>query len=253
MTLSVEQKCQKAIENNHDFYEAVLADHGLQWIRSPLVSYCAQKVPTYYSNLVTRAPAWQPDQAFRAIDETFRHDGWPDWSIKDSFAHMDLRPFGFERLFDAEWIYLEAASFVPAREASELRYELVRNADALSAWRTAWDANPQLGKEVFYDSLLGDPKLRFVIGYRGAEVVAGCIVNKTDDVLGISNCFYPQKDILYWSEMVGFVQTAFGKTDLVGYERRDLVARLQGLGFESVGNLSVWLKKQTGEKHSAKS
>jgi hypothetical protein len=240
-------RCQKAIENNLGLYEAVFAAHGLRWLRSPLAWTSTEKAPTYYSNLVTCSSEWQPDGEFRAIDETFAHDGWPHWSIKDSFANLDLRAFGFARLFDAQWIYLEAANFLPAQGTSGIRYELVGTADALSTWRTAWDPDPQLGKEIFRDNLLGE--MHFVIGYRGAAAVAGCAINKTDDVLGISNCFCPDTDILHWSEMVGFVQASFGKTDMVGYERRDLVARLRGLGFENVGNLCVWLK--TAETHAA--
>jgi len=37
-----------------------------------------------------------------------------------------------------------------------------------------------------------------------------------------------------------------GFADIVGYEREDLVKKLQSLGFEAIGDLTVWLQTRAG-------
>jgi hypothetical protein len=92
--------------------------------------------------------------------------------------------------------------------------------------------------------LLDDPKIHFVAGYDEGKMLSGCLVNETDDVLGISNFFSPDKAILYWSDVITFLEALFRHKDIVGYERDSLVSELVPLGFEGIGNLRVWLKKR---------
>jgi hypothetical protein len=241
----VDKKLQRAIDNNHGVYEVVFAGHGIRWNKNPSSWYCLEKVPPLYSNLVTRSAEWRPDGAFRSIDKAFENEQWENWSIKDSFAALDLGSYGFEKLFDAQWLYLEASRFAPEKEIAGIRYELIRDEDALCLWRKAWDADEALGNRIFHPSLLRDPRVHFVAGYVAQKIVSGCLVNKTEDVLGISNCFCAGEDTGYWSDMISFIHATIERADIVGYERSEpLVAGLRAMGFEAVGNLTVWLKKR---------
>jgi hypothetical protein len=56
------------------------------------------RTPPLYPDAVTLRPGVDP----RALLD--RVDASPGCSVKDSFADLDLAPFGFTVLFDAEWI-----------------------------------------------------------------------------------------------------------------------------------------------------
>jgi hypothetical protein len=167
------------------------------------------------------------------------------WSVKDSFAVLDLEPEGFSRLFGAQWLYLEAGAFTPTLGGQDIRYQLVRDTAGLAAWRAGWDpADRQLGQELFGDGLLGNPDLWFVAGYDVAgKLTSGCLVNRTGGVLGISNTFGGEQGAS-WSDMLRFIVGTIGRRDIVGYEGPGLARGLRLLGFQPVGELTVWLKRR---------
>ena len=237
-------KLQKAIFNNNGLYEAIFSNHNLQPIKASSIWYSLEKTPPLYSNLVTFSEDWLPDDIFRSIELNYEKERWSGWSIKDSFNVLDLSKYGFQKLFDAQWIYLEAAKFKEKKTNKNLRYEIVNGEDLLSMWRIAWDSDEQLGKEIFNAKLLDNPKVCFVAGFERKQIVSGCFVNKTDDVLGVSNFFAPDENTDYWSDILGFILDSIERIDIVGYEQKEVASKLRSFGFESVGNLSVWLKKR---------
>lgn len=230
---------QKCINNNHALYQAVFNRLGVSFNRNDSLWYSLERTPPLYSNLVTSSPEWRADDIFHEIDRRFAEEGWDEWSIKDSFGVLDLTPYGFTKLFDARWIYLEVSKFEPVEEKTGLRYEIVDSVEAFENWLLAWDADETLGRRIFDYELMWD--LLFIAGYRGDEIVSGCIINPSDGVRGISNFFAPEVSIKYWSEMIEFIRDNVGSVDIVGYERN--LERLRELGFESPGNLSVWVKQ----------
>lgn len=236
-------KLQKAICNNKDLYEVILGNQNIKSHKSDSIWHSLEKTPPFYSNLVTISKEWQPDDVFRNIDFKCEKENWKEWSIKDSFAVLDLNKYGFTRLFDAQWMYLKAANFIPTEKSGNLRYEIVDKEETLSAWRLAWDFDERIGKEIFSPKLLNKSSVYIVAGYKEEQIVSGCFVNKTENVLGISNFFAPSKDIHYWSDIISFIFDSVEYLDIVGYERNELVDKLHLLGFESIGNLTVWLKK----------
>lgn len=240
----MKEKIQKAIRNNNDLYEAILGSKKIRSERTESIWYCLEKTPPLYSNLVTISKKWIPDDIFRSIDLSYENERWDKWSIKDSFAVLDLDEYGFTKLFDARWIYLEAEKFTPREKSAELRFEIVKTEDALSAWRKAWDADVKLGREIFAPELLNDARVHFIAGYKDEEIAAGCFVNRTGGVLGISNFFAPDENIIYWTGLLEFIFDRVEHLDIVGYERKETVDKLQTLGFEPTGNLAVWLKKR---------
>jgi hypothetical protein len=240
----MKDKLQKAIRNNNGLYEAIFSGHNIKSHRTDSIWYSLEETPPLYSNLITISKDWKPDAIFRAIDLNYEEGKWDKWSLKDSFGVLDLSRHGFTRLFDAQWMYLEAANFIQIEGGQKLRYEILNREDALPAWRSAWDSDERLGEEIFDTKLLADQRVHFVAGYKEEQIVSGCFLNKTDDVLGVSNFFSPGEGIGYWSDMISFICGSIECLDIVGYERNDLVEKLQSLGFESIGNLTVWLKKR---------
>ena len=236
-------KLQTAINNNHGLYQAIFNHHGVHLHIQEDIAYTEKKVPPLYSNLVTRSKGWRPDHHFTTIDGNYESENWSEWSVKDSFQALNLSRYGFEKLLDAQWIYLGRNNFTPV-EPSRLQYGLIKTMEDLSSWRLAWNLDVALGKGIFNEKLLDDPKIHFVAGYDEESIVSGCLVNETDDVLGISNFFSPDKAILYWSDVITFLGALFRHKDIVGYERDSLVNELVPLGFEGIGNLRVWLKKR---------
>jgi hypothetical protein len=237
-------KITKAIRNNNDLYEAVFDPLGATSHRTNSIWYSMEKTPPLYSNLVTLAKNWQPDDVFRAINDNYEQEKWNKWSIKDSFGALDLGEFGFKKLFDAHWIYPDATNFATPEESQHLRYEIVESVDGLSKWRTVWDADERLGKEIFHPNLLDNPKVYFVAGYEAEKIKSGCFVNKSEDVLGVSNFFAPDDNLDYRSGMLDFILDSIERVDIVGYERNRLTENLRLLGFEAIEDLTVWLKKR---------
>ena len=236
------EKLKKAILNNNDLYDAVFSAQNMTFNRGRSICYSLEKTPPLYSNLVTVSQTWKPDETLKLIEGNFKNENWGKWSIKDSFAVLELEAFGFEKLFDANWLYLDVAKFTPVNNSLKLIYKIVEDEKVLAEWLKAWDSDEHLGSKVFQPAMLDNPKIYFVAGDDGEKIVCGCLVNKTADVLGISNFFAPDSNIEYWSEIIEFVHNSIEFAGIVGYERKDLVKKLQPLGFEATGDLTVWLR-----------
>ena len=237
------EKLRKAILNNNDLYEAVFKPHKINFDGNDKIRYSLEKVPPLYSNLVTISQDWKPDEIFKTINENFKNENWKEWSIKDSFGVLDLTKYDFEKLFDASWIYLESINFKPIQNSLKIRFEIIENEKTLQDWRKVWDENKELGKQIFQSEMLNDSSVFFLAGYRDEKIITGCLINKTENVLGISNFFSPEPKIEYWSEIIRFIYESVKIADIVGYEREDFVEKLQPLGFEAIGDLTVWLRK----------
>lgn len=244
MKTNVKDKTQQAIFNNIGLSEAIFSSRRIKFEQTDFICYSSEKTPPLYSNLVTISKDWKPDDIFRSIDNRCEQEKWDRWSVKDSFGVLDLSEYGFTKLFDAQWIYLGAEKFRPRAADVNLRYEIVNAEDVLARWRIAWDSDEQLGKEIFDRKLLDDPKVYFVAGFDGKQILSGCLVNRTGNVLGISNFFAPDEDIAYWSGAIGFIFGSIERLNVVGYERKALASKLRMLGFETAGDLTVWLKKR---------
>jgi hypothetical protein len=92
---------------------------------------------------------------------------------------LDLEKYGFEKLFNAKWIYLEVANFKPKRIYPQIDYGILKNEEGLSAWRMTRDSHEELGKGIFDDKLLNDHKVKFVAGYQESQILSGCFMNQT--------------------------------------------------------------------------
>ncbi len=239
----MKSKLAKAIDNNHGLYESVFAPLGIKSFRTDTCWYCPERTPPLYSNLVTRSRNWRPDENFKAIEAISQQEKWEQWSMKDSFAALNMRAYGFERLFDAQWMYLDASKFKSPVANSRLAYGTVVDKSALQQWWRAWDDGEELGLKIFSDEMIRDAKLKFIMGRGTGSIESGCILNWSDDIVGISNFFAPDTTIDYWSHIIDHLYREFGPIDIVGYERHNTLADLRQLGFEALGDLTVWNRK----------
>ena len=241
-----ENKVEKAIRNNNGLYNAIFDSHGIGHGQNGTAWYSLEEAPSFYSNLVTTSPDWQPDEIFEDIDKKYAGEQWRKWSMKDSFCKINLSRYGLTKLFEAQWIYLSAPEFKPSQTTSSIRYDLIKDELALSTWINGWDGNEteKLGAKIFAPSLLQNSDIHFVGGYESERLVAGFLINVTENVLGISNFFAPNEDIKSWTSAIKFVYATFGVKDIVGYEQGDRLSILQVLGFQTTGKLAVWLKKR---------
>jgi hypothetical protein len=236
----IDQEAVICASNNVHWYEAIFRSHGLTGTTADGIWTSRDSAPPYYSNAVTVAPSGISVQVanLKDLGETLRQP----WSVKDSFSMLELAPLGFRPLFEAEWIWRDAADApIPGRGDSTWRR--VTTADELERWEGAWRENGSpTDSPVFVPDLLADPTIALFAAYRGGAIVAGCAANRSIDAVGFSNFFVAggDEDLL----MAGAVSEVarFGAgLPVVGYEAGEMLARSRGLGFRTVGPLRVWL------------
>ena len=238
------QRLQNNIANNIDLYDAVFTGLGVPFFDMPDIWYSLEDGPPLYSNIITKTREWRPDETFESINHRFESERWKSWSIKDSFSVLDLVPFGFEKLFEAKWIYLEKDLLRAREEQSGLVYQIAKSESDLTDWRIGWEKGETVtSNSIFGNGLLQNPDLFFIAGIIDVEIVCGCLVNRSDHVLGISNFFSEGTCLEYWNGITKFVFKEIGKQDIVGYESDSgVLTDISTLGFQSIGNLSIWKK-----------
>ena len=89
-----------AVINNARWCDAVCRSHGYPGEFSGRLWISAGHALPFYPNAITLAPD------VTAAEATASQDPSRPFSIKDSFARLDLVPHGLTPLFDAEWIAL---------------------------------------------------------------------------------------------------------------------------------------------------
>ena len=227
--------------NNVEWCDAVCRSHGLtpqlghdMWIQG-------QKGPPYYSNGITVSRSGLENQ-YPAI-ESLKSVLPQGFSVKDSFASLDLSAGGFRPLFDAEWLCLDPDSH-DALGVKDARWFKVESETELVRWEAAWAAggSPTV-QRVFMPALLHEPQIAFFGVERGGEIVAGCAANRSPgNVVGFSNFFAPAADRgSLRAQAVAVVAEYAPGWPVVGYDRGADLEGLLALGFRSVGPLRVWL------------
>lgn len=234
-------KTEACLRNNLAWYRSVLAPHGLTGSVGDGLWTCDRPVPTYYSNAITLAPGGI-DAQYRGIEALARALTRP-FSVKDSFAALDLASLGFRNLFGADWIWRDPAPLSADRDAGDWRP--VAGVSALEAWEAAWRANGSpADTRVFLPAVLDDPSVCLFALKAGGRVVAGCAANLSDDVVGISNIF--GTDLAPGDAFATAINAVAGwaaERPIVGYESGESLAAAHAAGFRSVGPLRIWLRE----------
>ena len=232
--------------NNALWCDAVCRAHGLPGEFVGGLWLNRQPVPRFYSNAITlspKDPAGQRAWVEHLLTRRAR------FSVKDSFAALDLSGLGFDVLFEATWLWHD-----PVRRTQEsathpgVVWSVVTDAAGLARWEAAWaglhDGQAVPGSErVFRDGLLHEPGVALLAGARDGQIVAVAAANQTGDVVGLSNVFAPAVDTAaVWAKVVDYVGELFPGRPVVGYERGDDLAAAEGAGFRPVGPLRVWTR-----------
>ncbi|MCP4381614.1 MAG: hypothetical protein GY798_09405 [Hyphomicrobiales bacterium] len=231
-------KADLCLANNLDWYRAVLGAFGLRGEVGDGLWTCGDRVPPYHSNAITLSPTKTRAQ-YAAIARlaTRLNRGF---SVKDSFAALDLSPLGFNLLFDARWIWREPAD----RTEDPAPWTGVTDPTTLRAWEAAWrDNGSPTDQPVFAAPLLADSSVGLFAAWQSDRIVAGCAANRSGSVVGLSN-FFTASDTAA-TDYAAAIEAAAGFAPglpVVGYESGATLDLAERLGFQPVGELRVWLR-----------
>ncbi|MDR9784873.1 hypothetical protein [Rhizobium redzepovicii] len=238
---SDEEKVRLCAANNADLYQAIFRAHGLPDQRTSAFWTSDAVAPPYYSNMTTLdrdATEEQLIEIDRLTDRLGRRPG-----IKDGFSKLDLNNKGFRSLLFASWIWAEphkSSSSAPQGWVS------VRDAAALGRWERSWKASGSpTDANVFTPALLSDPDMHIYGRLAGDGFDAGCIANRSPQVVGISNIFSLADTPQAFQDAFALASITFSADlPLVGYDRGEALDEMKELGFKPVGQLRIWLSDE---------
>jgi hypothetical protein len=98
-------KTQLAVLNNIRWYEAIFEAHGLSQRLDGMVWLSHETPPPFHSNLVVLSVSTSQldiEAYVLDLDSASLPRGW---TIKDSYACLELSSRGFTQLYWAEWIW----------------------------------------------------------------------------------------------------------------------------------------------------
>jgi hypothetical protein len=191
------------------------------------------RTPAFYPDAVTLVPDCSVPELLPRVDTS------PGCSIKDSFASLDLAPYGFRVLFDAEWMARAPTTSQPV--AAGARWATIREPDAFAAWERAWrgDDGPP---GVLLPDLVSQSRVEVIAARVGDRVVAGALLNGSSEIVGISNFFAdPGGASSSWLGCIAFAASLHPGATFVCYGSGAALDAARALGFEAVGPLRVWL------------
>jgi len=236
---------QQAAHNNARWCHAVCRAHGLPGEFQKHLWLNHFPVPRFYPNAVTLSGVEGVAEQLAAIQSLIAEGRLDRLAVKDSFCALDLAPLGFQLLFEATWLWRAPSAPEPSAEMNGIQWGAVQQPAELARWEMAWNGlaedSLELPARIFPDSLLDDDDIIFSAAYRGQQIVAGTIANRTGEVVGLSNVFVPETEAArFWAGCVTAACRAFPGRPLVGYERGEELIMARQSGFESVGPLRVW-------------
>jgi hypothetical protein len=241
-------RAEQAARNNARWCDTICRAHSRLGEFLDDLWLCRQETPRFYPNVVTLSRARGSAAQLAYIQELMALEIASDWAVKDSFCSLDLAPLAFRLLFEAAWIWRSPALPAPDDSISGVRWASVCDPLDLAAWETAWSGPPADDQStalprIFLPALLADDTIAVIAAYQGQRIIAGAIVNHTENVVGLSNVFGPADTTAQvWAGCVAAAIAAFPGLPLVGYEGGRDLAVAQVLGFEVLEPLRVWLR-----------
>jgi len=225
------EKVALCAQNNADLYRLICSAHDVASSVSDGLLVIEGTPPRYYSRAVTLKPDSYGSLAVRGILE-----------FKDSFNDVDGARLSAIPLFTANWIWRDPSS---SSEAVDPAWRPVSTEAELTEWEAAWAAGDEgwsAQPTQFPASLLRSSAARFLAKYFQGKIVAGALLNRSSQVVGVSNVFSSESDPSPWSDIVRMAQDFAPGFPLVGYERGCDLDQALSAGFEIVGPLTIWVK-----------
>jgi hypothetical protein len=222
-----------AASNNAEWCDLVARSHGATTQFKSDAWTSQDRTPQYYPDAVTLTPRLVIPDLLSRVDTSI------GCTIKDSFAALDLAPYGFRVLFDAEWIVRSPR--LSAVAPSGPQWKRITRSDALAEWEDAW--RPDDGsKRLLRAELLDHNSVAVVAAEQADQIVAGAILNSSSTVVGISNVLSrPDVDLDPWPGCLAFAGSLFPGKPLVGYEFGAGLLDAKRNGFQDAGPLRVWI------------
>ena len=234
-----------AARNNAEWCDIVCRCHGKPGKFLPDIWINEDVTPPFYPNAVTlNSGSSAASDQYRAIEHLTGKHIADDWAVKDSFSSLDLSDRGFRELLTAEWIYAPASLRVPETDCDGARWATIADSSRLFAWEIAWGGSGKLQEcSLFLPSLLENDAQVIIGAFQKEKIVAGCIANRSQNVVGISNIFLPDEGAERYRAgcVAAAIQWSNG-LDLVGYESGGDLVAMQALGFEPIGGLTIWVR-----------
>ncbi len=218
--------------NNAEWCDIVVRSHGGITHFGSDAWTSQDRTPEYYPDAVALAPCLAVPELLSCIDTSV------GCSVKDSFNGLDLTPYGFRPLFEADWIVRLGPP--PPAPPGGPRWERVVRPGELAKWEDAW--RPEDGpKDLFRAELLDHDSVAVLAACRDDAVVAGAILNCSAMVVGVSNVFVrPGADLDPWPGCLAFAGELFPDKPVVGYESGSSLLQAERNGFQTAGSLRVW-------------
>jgi hypothetical protein len=233
-----------AIENNVDWCERVCKVNGLSPQRTATAWTSAVRTPKLYPDAISLSVDTTADEILEVIDLS------EGCSVKDSFATLDLHPYGFSILLEDSWFYFSAANLgdgnvdpLPAQGGvkSEPIWETVTTPANLAEWVTAWQQSND--SDALHPNLLNDPTLDLIWARSSNQVLAGAIVNRSENANGLSNYFsLSLNDVQIWRSCVTHVCANTPGLAVVGYVTESNLSLMKEAKFAALGPLRIWIK-----------
>lgn len=233
-------RIELAARNNALWCDAVCRSHRLSGTLDSVAWSSSTRTPPLYPDAVTLSATPHAADILRRID------GSAGASVKDSWTSLDLAAAGFTPVIDGEWLWLdpvgaEGVAAIPA--ADQRRWRSLESGAEMAQWSRAWAQNPQHAT-ILRPQLLHEAGVHVLAAGDGDDdFVAGCIVNVTGEVAGLSNLFSSDgDDARTWSEALSAASPLAPGRVLVGWESGDGVDAARSAGFETIGPLTVWIR-----------
>ena len=234
MTEADDRLIEMAARNNADWCDVFCDLHGVRGEFRHDAWTSAARTPRYYPDAVTLMRSVDPAELLSRVDTS------TGCSVKDSYADLDLTPWGFEVLFDASWMHRAGASQLDG--AGPLSWEPVRDDAELGAWEAAWGGNPTAAR-AFLPGLLAREDVVILAARRSDAVIGGAVLTSAAGVIGLSNIFVVDLDPLEaFASAAAEAGRIWPGKGLVGYQAGATLHAAVRAGFEPIGPLVVWLK-----------
>jgi hypothetical protein len=232
---------QLAAYNNALWCDTVCRSHNVPGEFHETFWVNQHQTPTYYPNLVTLSPTANLDPHQKNLAAILVEKRKHTVSVKDSFAVLDLTPFGFHQLFQAQWIFRPAD--LPRQGTADQHWKRIESEDALLRWEDAWSQPARSLNRLFLPALLHDADICIMAAYKEDQIVAGAIANRTMEVVGLSNVFTPEQEAeQYWQGLLDAIAAHYPALPIVGYEQDESLTMALRVGFTPIGPLRVWIK-----------
>jgi len=230
-----QSRVAQAALNNAQWCAAMCRAHGGRHHIADGLWFSDQPMPPHYPNVVTFSNGAQ-SKSHLAILRKLAGAGLPaGWTVKDSFAALDLAAQGFAGLFDAQWFW--RAPDLAAPDGAGLHWDRLRDEQDLAAWQQARGETAP-----FAAALLDNADHTLLAGRRHGRIVAGCVVSAGARVAGLSNWFAAADEPEALGSAIAAIGTLLPDAPITGYAGGEELAPFLAQGFEGIGTLRVWAK-----------